>query len=77
MNNLSITLYTTIHVIVKFHKSVPIRGIDIQHIDLLVLDHFQFHDHVIILALDIVIKVQNSTGAELHHVQDTMKIINN
>ena len=45
-------------------------------IDALVLDHLQVHDHVILLALDIVTAIENTIQSELYHAQDAMKLAN-
>ena len=57
-------------------ENVQIQVIDIQNKDPLVLDHLQFHNHVIIFVLYIVIIIKYSTLIELLHVQGTLNFIN-
>ena len=58
------------------HENVQIQEIDILHIELLVLDHLEFHnDHMKILVFDIIIVIDNSIPIELHHVHDTFTFI--
>ena len=39
-------------------------------------DHLQFHGHVIFPPFDVIIVQENSTKRELHHVENTQKILN-
>ena len=52
-----------------------IQEIDIHHIDPLDLNHLQFHDHKLLIVVDIVI--ENPTLSELDQVQETPNCMNN
>ena len=51
---------------------VQMHQIDIKHINSLVLDHLQFHDHVINHVPGIVTAIEKSTTTEPFRVRDTM-----
>ena len=70
------TLSTVIQVKVTIQEVNHFRRIDILHIDPLVSDHLQFHEHVTKLVLDIVIVISNSTAIEILHAQDTLLFTN-
>ena len=57
-------------------ENVQIQEIDIHLKNPLVLDHLQFHNHVISFVFDIVIIIKYLTLIELHHVQGTLNFIN-
>ena len=63
--------------IVINHEIAQIQEIDIHGIDPLALDQRQFYHRVEVFALCIVIEIENFSLIELHHVPDTMKIMNN
>ena len=72
MNNLPRILLTIILVIVIIHEIVKIQPIGSHDIDPFVQDHLQFHNHMIITALDIVIAMKKTVQTELLHVEKTM-----
>ena len=76
-NNLHFTFQTFVHLTVTVVASAQFQKVDIPHMDLMIFDYVQFHDHVKILVLDIVIAIQNSPLIKLHDVQDRLKYINN
>ena len=58
------------------HEIFEIQEINTLQIDLLVLDHLQFHVlDIKFLVLDIVIVLENSIRTELHQVGDTLTFI--
>ena len=60
------------------HETAQIQELDILRIDLLVLDHLQFHgDDLKNLVLNIVVVIENSNSIELYHVRDTLIFITN
>ena len=60
------------------HETAQIQGIDILHIDPLILDHLQLPGvHLKIHVLDILIVIKNSIPIELHHIQVTLAFIIN
>ena len=54
-----------------------IQVIVVYRFGLLVLDHVQFHNLVIILVVDIVLLIENSIPFKLRQVQDTLNLVNN
>ena len=57
-------------------KILQIQEIDSPHIDILFLSHFQFHDHVSFIGLDIVMVEETSTTTEPNRFRDTLNFTN-
>ena len=66
-----------IHVLVWNQEVAQCQKTDNLHIDLVVSDHLHFHDHVKNLVLNMLIVTKNSVLLEIHHVQDTLSILDN
>ena len=74
-NNLPPTLQIVLPLTVRSQEINHIQEIGNHHIDSLILDHFQFHDHLIFLVFDVLIGLESSVLIELHHFEDTMNFL--